>query len=153
MHRSGQIHVPLGPGRASVCCFQDHVGWFRVPSVLHLHQRRKSVPARAFQSHLRCIVQPFRLAVLSVGPPLALPCSRPHRAGQLVLEVGPVQNILHRILHVLKSEEAKLRRVAMVVVVVVFIDKQQDKSSWTPSYSQPPEWALDYSSLHQSRLG
>ena len=39
------------------------------------------------------------------------------------------------------------------VVVVVFIDKQQDKSSWTPSYSQPPEWALDYSSLHQSRLG
>ena len=43
--------------------------------------------------------------------------------------------------------------VKVLIVVVVFIDKQQDKSSWTPSYSQPPEWALDYSSLHQSRLG
>jgi hypothetical protein len=46
-----------------------------------------------------------------------------------------------------------MRHGIVVVVVVVFIDKQQDKSSWTPSYSQPPEWALDYSSLHQSRLG
>ena len=27
----------------------------------------------------------------------------------------------------------------IIEVVVVFIDKQQDKSSWTPSYSQPPE--------------
>ena len=52
-----------------------------------------------------------------------------------------------------QSREALGKWLTNRVVVVVFIDKQQDKSSWTPSYSQPPEWALDYSSLHQSRLG
>jgi hypothetical protein len=30
--------------------------------------------------------------------------------------------------------------IKLVVVVVVFIDKQQDKSSWTPSYSQHAPW-------------